>query len=85
MLVAHIAGGWRMRANRKTGVALTTAFALLIATGAALYYSEARHFYFTVHLIAGLLLPVLAGMHWMQARRWVRENLDGRAQERAKE
>lgn len=85
MLVAHIAGGWRMRANRKTGVALTTAFALLIATGAALYYSEFRHFYFTIHLLAGLLLPIFMAMHWASARKWIRANFGDRAQEWAKE
>ena len=71
-LVAHMAGGWNMKANRKSGVALAVSLFLLIATGAALYYSQFRHFYFTIHLAAGLLLPFLLGGHWRQARRWVK-------------
>ena len=73
VLFSHIAGGWRMRAIRKSGVAMAVAFAALIITGAALYYSEYRHFYFTIHLLAGLLLPFLLAAHWYQARRWVAE------------
>lgn len=84
-LLAHVVGGWRMRANRKSGAALTASFALLIITGAALYYFEKRHLYFTIHLVAGLLLPFLVGWHWFQARRWVRELLSSKEQERAKE
>ena len=85
-MVAHMAGGWKMRANRKTGVSVAVSFALLILTGAGLYYSVYLHFYFTIHLIAGLLLPVLLGVHWMRARRWVAEaGAATKAQNRAKE
>lgn len=84
LMAGHILGGWRMRANHKTGVALTLCFSLLIVTGAALYYSEFRHFYFTIHLLAGLLLPIILGMHWVQARRWVNGISIRAEQERAK-
>lgn len=71
-MVTHISGGWRMRVNRKSGGSVTVMLAVLIATGAALYYFADRHVYFTIHLLAGLLLPFCFGFHWLQARKWVR-------------
>jgi hypothetical protein len=73
-LITHIAGGWKMNVNRKSGVALTASLALLILTGAAIYYSDNRHLYFTIHLLAGLLLPFILAAHWIQARKWVKRN-----------
>jgi hypothetical protein len=72
-LFTHIAGGWKMQVNRKSGTTLTASLAVLILTGAAIYYSDNRHLYFTIHLLAGLLLPFFLGAHWLQARRWVRK------------
>ena len=75
----HIRGGWKMRVNRPSGGALTTSLIVLIISGAGLYYSdEARHFWFTLHLIPGLLLVFILPAHWFAARKWVRsvENRD---------
>ena len=69
----HIRGGWKMRVNRPSGTTLTVSIILLIISGAGLYYSdEARHFWFTLHLIPGLLLAFILPAHWFAARKWVR-------------
>jgi hypothetical protein len=68
---AHVRGGWRMRANRKSGGTMTALMIVLIATGVGLYYGEARHFWFTLHLLAGLLIAFALPVHWVVARKWV--------------
>lgn len=75
----HIRGGWKMRVNRKSGGTLSGLMIVLIATGAGLYYGAARHFWFTLHLLAGLLLAIVLPMHWYAARKWVRESQPGNA------
>jgi hypothetical protein len=70
----HMRAAWKIRANWKSGVLLTAMLVVLILTGVALYYSDNRHFYFTAHLIAGLLLPILLPVHWFMAKRWVRRS-----------
>jgi hypothetical protein len=75
----HIRGGWKMRVNRPSGSTLTISLVILIISGAGLYYGdESRHFWFTVHLIPGLLLAIILPAHWLAARKWVRslENRD---------
>jgi hypothetical protein len=70
---AHVRGGWRMRANRKSGGTMTALMIVLIATGVGLYYDDARrHFWFTLHLLAGLLIAFATPVHWVVARKWVR-------------
>ena len=69
----HIRGGWKMHVNRPSGTSLTVSLILLIISGVGLYYSdEANHFWFTLHLIPGLLLAFILPAHWFAARRWVR-------------
>src|SRR5687768_6161873 len=51
----HIRGGWKMRVNRKSGGTLTVLIIVLIASEVGIYYGEARHFWFTLHLVPGLL------------------------------
>jgi hypothetical protein len=69
----HIRGGWKMRVNRKSGGTLTASVILLIASGVGLYYGdETGHFWFTVHLIPGLLIAFVLPAHWFAARKWVR-------------
>ena len=75
----HVRGGWKMRVNRKSGGSLTVMMILLIVTGVGLYYGEARHVWFTLHLIPGLLLVVVLPLHWYSARKWVRSLEAGRA------
>ena len=75
---AHVRGGWRMRANRKSGGTMTGLMIVLIATGVGLYYDDARrHFWFTLHLLAGLLIAFALPVHWVAARKWVRAIEDG--------
>ena len=70
---AHVRGGWRMRANRKSGGTMTALMIVLIATGVGLYYANSgRHFWFTLHLLAGLLIVFALPVHWIAARKWVR-------------
>ena len=76
---AHVRGGWKMRVNRKSGGSLTVMMILLIVTGVGLYYGEARHVWFTLHLIPGLLLVIVLPLHWYSARKWVRSLESGRA------
>jgi hypothetical protein len=68
---SHIPGGWRMKANRKTGALILADVAVLIISGQGLYYSNAREFWFWSHLAFGLLLPLALALHWLFARRWV--------------
>jgi hypothetical protein len=75
----HVRGGWKMRVNRKSGGSLTAIMILLIVTGVGLYYGEARHFWFTLHLIPGLLLAIILPLHWYSARKWVRSAEASRA------
>ncbi len=75
---AHVRGGWRMKANRKSGGTMTTMMIVLIATGVGLYYDDARrHFWFTLHLLAGLLIAFVLPTHWFAARKWVRNLENG--------
>ncbi len=68
----HIRGGWKMRVNRKSGGTLTALLIILIATGPAFYYGNGGHFWFTVHLTAGVALAIVLPIHWWSARKWVR-------------
>ena len=69
---AHVRGGWRMGVNRRSGGTLSGIMIVLIATGAGLYYGGGRHFWFTLHLLAGLLLVFVLPVHWLAAGKWVR-------------
>lgn len=68
----HIRGGWKMRVNRASGATLTALIIILIATGPAFYYGQGSHFWFTVHLMAGLALAIVLPIHWRSARKWAR-------------
>ena len=69
---AHVRGGWKMRVNRRSGGTMTTLMIILILTGVGLYYDKGSHFWFTLHLLAGLLIAFALPVHWVSARRWVR-------------
>jgi hypothetical protein len=71
---AHVRGGWRMRVNRRSGGTMAGLMIALIGTGAALYYDKAgSHLWFSLHLLAGLLIVFALPAHWLAARKWVRE------------
>jgi len=71
---AHIRGGWKMGVNWRSGGSLTVLLSVLIVTGAGLYYAASgRHTWFTIHLLAGLLLAAILPIHWWLARRWAKQ------------
>lgn len=66
LLVFHIPLAWRARRNRRTGGSLFAVFAILIATGYALYYSgdeRLRVWISWSHLWLGLVLPLIVAIH----------------------
>jgi hypothetical protein len=68
----HLRLGWRRRAQRPSGAALTAACAALVLTGWLLYYAgtdAVRARASLVHSAAGLLLPVLVVLHARGAAR----------------
>jgi hypothetical protein len=70
----HIRVGWRLGANRVTGLLMEVCFAALILTGIGLYYSGGenfRAFCITAHRVLGVALPVCLAAHWVAANRWV--------------
>jgi hypothetical protein len=81
----HVRGGWKMRVNRKSGSTMTALMIVLIATGVGLYYGEARQVWFTIHLVAGLVIVGALPMHWIVARRWVRSIESGSATKTAEQ
>ncbi len=74
LLCVHIRYGWALRANWVSGLFMESVFALLILTGAGLYYApEAwRAAIAETHHFAGGLLPVALAVHWITAKRWVK-------------
>jgi hypothetical protein len=72
MLAHHARRGWALKRNRISGSTLVAAFALLIATGYALYYlvSDTTHAPVSLaHWVLGLMLvPLLIG-HIVLGRR----------------
>lgn len=69
LLCHHIPLGWRMKANRSSGVTLGLLFLLLIVTGATIYYFRDPVSIWS-HWIAGLLLPLGVAFHLVMAYRW---------------
>lgn len=67
---SHIAGGFKMRANRSSGVSVTIFFSVLILSSLGLYYSNHREFFFWIHIIPGFLLPFALAAHLLLGKRW---------------
>ena len=68
----HIQRAWRSHKNRLTGSAMATFNAVLIATAFGLYYlgSDAlRPWFSNVHLVIGIVLPVLFAIHIVVGKR----------------
>lgn len=74
LLVQHIRMGWQLKANRPTGFFMEAVFAMLIITGAGIYYSPeaAQRMFVSIHRITGLLVPLSLTAHWIAARVWVK-------------
>lgn len=65
-LLFHISSGIVKKWNRKSGVSMLTTCVVLIVTGVLLYYTgdeRTREITVYVHLIVGLLLPILICVH----------------------
>ncbi len=72
MAVHHIPHGWRQKRNRLSGSAVIALFAVLVATGYALYYlvSDDTHAPVSlVHWVVGLVLGPLLILHIVVGRR----------------
>jgi hypothetical protein len=76
LVPGHVPAGLRSQLNRTSGIAMMAALVLLAATGYLLYYAGSdtlREAASVVHLVAGLVLPLLVGVHVarvVQSRSW---------------
>jgi hypothetical protein len=72
MVAAHARPAWRLRRNRASGSLVLATFAVLAATGYALYYfatDDARPPLSLVHWVTGLALVALLPVHLVLGRR----------------
>ena len=72
MVAAHARPAWRLRRNRGSGSLVVATFAVLAATGYALYYfatDDARPPLSLLHWVTGLALVVLLPVHLVLGRR----------------
>ena len=76
LVCQHIRLGWQMKANRLSGMVMEAVFALLILTGAGIYYSPERwqNPLISMHRVTGLLVPLSLTVHWIAAQIWVKKN-----------
>ena len=71
----HALRSWRARRNRVTGTAMATLNAVLIVTAFGLYYlgsDTLRPWTSDVHIVVGLILPLLFLVHVVLGRRSAR-------------
>lgn len=69
---AHVRFAWRARRNRANGSIFLSAFAVLAITGYGLYYAggeRLRAWTSWIHLIVGVVLPILLLIHIFLGRR----------------
>jgi MFS family permease len=72
ILSAHVRFAWRARRNRANGSVFLSAFAVLTITGYGLYYAggeRLRAWTSWIHLVVGLVLPILLLIHIFLGRR----------------
>ena len=83
MLPIHIRRAWELGKNLRTGLVLSAALFVLIATGYALYYfagGSSRFWISLLHWALGLCLPMMLGWHvWQGQGRRVRETVTDEA------
>jgi len=74
----HIARAWRLRLNRRSGLAMLSVVGLLVVTGWALYYlgdEETRGWISVVHWAVGLAAAAGLALHvWLGKRQTRRPN-----------
>jgi hypothetical protein len=76
LVCQHIRVGWQMRANLVTGFLMEAVFALMILSGAGLYYvgdPEWRDRIVFLHQILGVALPLALALHWIAGLCWGRK------------
>jgi MFS family permease len=72
LLNRHVRFAWRARRNRANGSVFLSAFAVLTITGYGLYYAGGemlRAWTSWIHLVLGLVLPILLMIHIFLGRR----------------
>lgn len=73
LVASHFHSGWKLKANRVSGLLMDSVFLIQIFSGVGLYYAgEMRDLIIWIHRIAGASTPVFLGLHWFMAHRWVR-------------
>jgi hypothetical protein len=78
LVCQHIRYGWALRANWLSGLVMEGVFLALIVSALVVYYADEGSFRTAsvwTHRLAGAVLPVVLGGHWMAGRRWVKKNL----------
>jgi hypothetical protein len=75
LLSHHIRYGWELRANWMTGLIMELTFAILILSGAGLYYfpEKWRATTLLIHHYVGLLLPLALIAHWIASHLWIKK------------
>ena len=72
LLNGHVRSAWRARRNRANGSVFLSVLAVLTVTGYGLYYAGGemlREWTSWIHLVIGLLLPILLLIHIFLGRR----------------
>lgn len=74
LIAAHFHPGWKLRANRVSGLLTDLVFLGQILSGTLLYYAgDWRETIVWVHRLTGAGFPVVLGLHWWLGVRWARE------------
>jgi len=75
LVCQHIRVGWEIKANRLSGFFMEAVFALLILTGAGIYYcpDSWQNGLVWIHHITGLLVPLSITIHWIAAQIWLKK------------
>jgi hypothetical protein len=66
----HIADNWPRTKKRKSGLAMVSAYILLVLSGYSLYYvlqDELRETIGQVHEVLGVISVAVAAVHWFKA------------------
>jgi len=80
MLVEHVGAGWRGERNKTSGIAILALVAVLVVTGYLLYYAggeELRQAASLLHLVAGVVLPLVIVFHALRLMLARRRHLSG--------
>jgi len=74
LVTSHFHPGWKLKANRVSGLLMDSVFLILIFSGVGLYYvGEGREIVIWIHRLSGAATPVFLGLHWFVAYRWTKD------------